>query len=84
MLADEEEKEHQKNYESEVSNHANIVHGKLPLPAGSDSLLQVTSRPKDECFGQHEMEGLEASTVLRNCTNGEFALMHRGPYLHKP
>ncbi|KAG5044295.1 hypothetical protein JHK87_008210 [Glycine soja] len=84
MQTDEEEMEHQKNCECEVSNHANLVHGKMPLPAGSDCLLQATSRPKDEYFGQHEIEGLEASSVLRNCTNGESALMHGGPGLQKP
>ncbi|TKY61502.1 DNA polymerase zeta catalytic subunit [Spatholobus suberectus] len=83
MQTDEEEMERQKNCDCEVSNHANLVHGKLPLPAGSDSLLQA-SRPNDECFGQHEMEGLEASTVLSNCTNEGSSLMHGGPGLHKP
>lgn len=76
MQTDEEETEHQK--ECVVSN---LVHGKLCLPAGSDISVQA-SRPKDECFGQHEMEGLEASTVLRNCTNRESSLMDGG--LNKP
>ncbi|KAK7397203.1 hypothetical protein VNO78_18370 [Psophocarpus tetragonolobus] len=78
----DEEMEHQ-NCECEVSNHSNLVHGKLPLPAGSDNLLQA-SMPKDECSDQHEMEGLESGTVLRNCTNGGLALVHGGPGLPKP
>ncbi|KAK7409774.1 hypothetical protein VNO78_00079 [Psophocarpus tetragonolobus] len=76
----DEEVEHQ-NCECKVSNHSNLVHRKLPLPAGSDNLLQA---PKDECFDQHEMEGLESGTILRNCTNGGLAIMHGGSGLPKP
>ncbi|CAJ1960854.1 unnamed protein product [Sphenostylis stenocarpa] len=83
MQTDEEEMENQKICEYEVSNHANFVHEKLPLSTGSDSPLQ-SSRPKDECFGQHEMVGIEASSVVRNCINGGSTLMHDGPGLHKP
>jgi len=83
MQIDEEEMENQKICELEVSNHANLLHGKLLLSPGSDGPLQGSS-PKDECFGQHEMEGVEESTVLRNCTKGGSALMHDGPGLHKP
>ncbi|KAL2345686.1 hypothetical protein Fmac_006971 [Flemingia macrophylla] len=79
----DEEKEHKQSCGCEVSNHANLVHGKLPLPAFSDSCLQAR-RPKDECFSQHEMGGLEANTVLRNCTNGGSSLMHVDPGIHKP
>ncbi|XP_017436160.1 DNA polymerase zeta catalytic subunit isoform X6 [Vigna angularis] len=83
MELDVEEMENQKICELEVSNHANILHGKLLLSTCSDGPLHG-SRPKDECFGQHEMEGIEASTLLRNCTKGGSALMHDGPGLHKP
>ncbi|XP_027350096.1 DNA polymerase zeta catalytic subunit-like isoform X2 [Abrus precatorius] len=80
---DEEETELQKNCDLIVSDHDNLMCNKLPLPAGSGSFLQA-SKPKDECFGQHEMQGLEASMVLRNCTNEGSSLMHGGPDLHEP
>ncbi|XP_029128202.1 uncharacterized protein LOC114914889 [Cajanus cajan] len=78
VQTDEEEKEHQKSCGRKVSNHANLVYGKLPLPAVSDGFLQTTM-PKGICFSQHEMEGVEASKVLRNSTNGGSSLRHGGP-----
>jgi len=83
MQTDEEEMENQKICEDEVSNHANLFHGKLLLSTGTDAPLQA-GRPKDECFGEHEMEGIEASTELRNCTEGGSALMNDEPGPHKP
>nr|KYP71224.1 DNA polymerase zeta catalytic subunit [Cajanus cajan] len=78
VQTDEEEKEHQKSCGRKVSNHVNLVHGKLPLPAVNDSFLQATM-PKGVCFSPHEMEGVEASKVLRNCSKGGSSLMHGGP-----
>ncbi|XP_068495573.1 DNA polymerase zeta catalytic subunit isoform X2 [Phaseolus vulgaris] len=74
MQTDEEEMEDQ---------NANLFHGKLPLSTGIDSRSQA-GRPKDGCFEQHEMEGIEANAELRNCTEGGSALMHDGPGLHNP
>lgn len=77
-----EETELQKNSDHKVGNiHDNLVYGKLLLPSGSDSFLQA-SMPKDECFGQHDMECLDASKVLSNAAN-ECYLMHEEPGLHK-
>lgn len=82
MQTDEEEIELQKNCDNKTNNHDNLACGKPLLPAGSDSFLQV-SMPKDEYFGQHEMECLEASTVLSYSTNAGSSSMHGGPSPHK-
>ncbi|CAK8544655.1 unnamed protein product [Lathyrus sativus] len=72
MQTDEVETELQKNSDHEVRG-LDLVCGKQSLPSGSDSFLDIS---KDECFGQHERECLDASMVLRNSANQSFSPMH--------